>query len=111
MEHHDNEAFREYLQVLMDLIKKAIASNKRFSPDLKGLSDKDKKDVNFTVCFVNLFPPMPEDMDEFDLGINSWSNGGDQEMSGSAKESHQDLCFELTLDDMDFLRKNGISFS
>jgi hypothetical protein len=109
MDHHESEAFREYMNRLLDLLKKTLGPNRLSKTDLQKLLDK--KDVNFTINLMILFPPLPEELEEFEAGLAQYLEHAASENGAEAGFLDGDLRFELTSSDLDFLKANGIKFN
>ena len=101
MDDHSSEAYREYMNHLLDLLKKAFGSSRLSRPELERLLER--KDFNLTVNFMVLFPPLPDELEDFEAGLAQY-------MESVGEGVDLDLKFELSPGDLDFLKINGIRF-
>lgn len=100
---HDN--LEGDIRSLLALLKKILKTHPQGSDQIaKFLEDKA---VDLNLCFLTIFPIIPEDMAEFEAMYREMTG-----QSGDSPPGAKDLKIEFKLnpEDKDFLKKNGIRF-
>lgn len=87
---------------LLKKIIKALPSNGSF-PQMPGSSNKDGS-VNLNLCFFTFVPMAPEELDELEESYEQFFAGDDKFERG------EEVPFELSPADLEFLRRNGIRY-
>ena len=97
-----NKDFHQSMHQLVELLKKVILHLPfSSSKDPASFSPKDGN-VNVNFCFFNFLPMTPEEMDEFEEMYDDLLAGQEERVS--------ELKSELTMTDLEFLKRNGIRF-
>ncbi len=97
----DSNDFGKSINELLNLLKKILKSQKIGNSDLSSLLDQ--KNVNLNLCFFTFLPLTEEEFADFEYSLEEYFSGEDFLESG-------DLKFEVTKNDLDFLKKNGLKF-
>ncbi len=98
---NEGNHFDKHIQELMLVLKKLLKSQKIGKQDLAGYLDK--KNVNLNLCFFNFLPMSEEDLADLEFELQE---GGEDEPLSEENE----LKFELSKKDIEFLKKNGLAF-
>jgi len=93
--------FEQNMKQLMHLLKKMVSQNPQEgkNPILKNLSKSMDPQVN--IFILNLFPFSQDELDEIDEILDQTS---------SDEEKREDLRYEISNEDEDFLKRHGIKF-
>jgi len=105
MKFNPNEDFNKNVSKLLTLLKNMLKNQKIDNKELNEFFGK--KDINLNLCFFTFLPFPLEDLEDIDLDDLAEEGAVDGE---SKKNSDDDLKFELSPHDLDFLRKNGMKF-
>jgi len=97
----DSNDFGDNIQELLKVLRKLLKSQKSGNVDLSSLLGK--KDVNLNLCFFTFLPVCEEEMAELEAELAA-------ELAPELLEEGEDLKFELSKRDLEFLRTNGLKF-
>jgi len=100
---HDN--LEGDIRKLLALLKKILMSHPQGSDHIAKFLDQKSLDLN--LCFLTIFPMIPEDMAEFEEMYREIMSQSDDSVS-QLKDVR--IEFKLNPEDVDFLKKNGIRF-
>jgi hypothetical protein len=108
MKFNPNEDFNQNVSKLLALLKNMLKNQKIDNKDLNEFFGK--KDINLNLCFFTFLPFPMEELDELEL--DELSEEGFSEYINNKKKDKEaeELKFEITTSDMDFLKKHGIKF-
>lgn len=98
----ESNEFGKNIHELLSLLKKILRSQKVGTGNSDLSSLLDKKNVNLNLCFFTFLPMTEEEFADFEYEL--------EEAMGESGEAAEDLAFELTKGDMDFLKKYGLKF-
>jgi len=93
------------IEKLIKLFKKIMKKDPKTSEQLSKMLDN--KAINVNLCFITFLPMSADDLDEFNEIYEDVLNRTED---GIKADTDSELEFELTLGDLDFLKKNGIEF-
>ena len=99
------DEFDKNMTQLLSLLKKILKSYPKGSQFSNFLDPQHLDKVNLNICFFNLLPLSAEDLDEFE---EAYSELLDQNHSDDSEAEISD--FDWTQNDMDFLKRNGMTF-
>lgn len=94
--------FEKNIQQLMQLLKKIIVTQPNQKQIAKMQSFFKEQGLNFNLFFFNFFPMSDEELDELEEIYEQYFFDDDK--------TPEDLTTDLNLEDIEFLRKNGIRF-
>lgn len=94
--------FEDNMEQLIQLLKRIVKSH----PDQTQLDKLQRvfKDqgINVNFCFFNFFPMTDEELDELEEICEQYL--------GDTDKRPEDLTMDLSQDDLEFLKKNGIRY-
>ena len=102
---HDHDNLEADIRKLLALLKKIMKSHPQGSDQMAKFFDQKSFDVN--LCFLTLFPMLPEDLSEFEEMYQDLMSRSDE---SRPRGDEKKIEFKLSPDDLDFLKKNGIRF-
>ena len=94
--------FEQNMEQLIHLIKKIMRTHPEQGQLAKLKSLFQDQGININLCFLNFFPITADELDELEEIC-------EQYLSDDSKRP-EDLTTDLSIDDLDFLRRNGIRF-
>ena len=100
---HDN--LEGDIRKLLALLKKILKNHPQGSDQIAKFLDQKSIDLN--LCFLTIFPVLPEDLEEFEEMYREITSHSEDSMFG--REDAKVEC-KLNPEDIDFLKKNGIRF-
>lgn len=106
--HDSSEEFGEHISKLLTLLKKALRNSKINQEEMRKIfgeirSNQDQTNVNL---FFLTFMPMPSDeWDEMESELEEIFDEAHE-----AEHSEDDLKFEISNTDEEFLKKHGLKF-
>ena len=107
--YQPSDEFNHQMVKLLTLLKKALKSNKFSQEEVKKifgeLKANNKDNFNLNVFFLTFMPIGPDELDE--LG-SDFEEVFDEELE--REEPEEELKFELSSNDHEFLKKHGIKF-
>ena len=89
------------IEKLVRLLKKIIKKHPQGAEQLQKALDSNA--LNLNLCFLTVVAMSPEEMD-------GWNQLYEDVMNRADDQGRHDLEFEITHDDIDFLKENGLSF-
>ncbi len=101
----DSNDFGKNINELLSLLKKILKSQKTDNPDFSSLLDK--KNINLNLCFFTFLPLSDEELEEFEYELEEYFL---DEEPNIGKDLKKDLKFEITRNDLDFLKQHGLKF-
>ena len=107
MKFNPNEDFNQNVSKLLALLKNMLKNQKIDNKELNEFFGK--KDINLNLCFFTFLPFPLDDIDEMDLDDIS-EEGFSEYLNKKREKEGDELKFEITTSDIDFLKKHGIKF-
>jgi hypothetical protein len=107
MKFNPNEDFNQNVSKLLSLLKNMLKNQKIDNKELNEFFGK--KDINLNLCFFTFLPFPMDELDEMELDELS-EEGLSEYLSRKRDRDPEELKFEITNSDMDFLKKHGIKF-
>jgi hypothetical protein len=107
MKFNPNEDFNQNVSKLLSLLKNMLKNQKIDNKELNEFFGK--KDINLNLCFFTFLPFPIDELDEMELDELS-EEGLSEYINRKRERDFDDLKFEITNSDMDFLKKHGIKF-
>ena len=106
MKFNSNEDFNKNVGKLLSLLKKMLKNQKIDNKELNEFFGK--KDINLNLCFFTFLPFPLEELDDLDL--DELSEEGLKGVLNNKEHESDELKFEITNHDLNFLKKHGIKF-
>lgn len=97
----DSNDFGKNMNELLSLLKKILKSQKTGNIDFSNLLDS--KNVNLNLCFFTFLPLTEEELAEFEYEFEEC-------VAEDAASGDEDMKFEITKNDLDFLKNHGLKF-
>lgn len=101
--NHDN--LEGDIRKLLALLKKILMNHPQGSDYVAKFLDQKSMDLN--LCFLTIFPMIPEDLAEFEEMYREMMSPSEDSVS---ERKGAKIEFKLNPEDVDFLKKNGIRF-